>query len=203
MAKKTLPQKNAKISIKVKKAHGEKTVKSVSKGSSVSSGNDAALEALGRELKSLIPKLDVEGLAFLVKQARVHIYNMQVDALNKAAQEANMSAARSKILSNKGKKSLTQAAGKKEPIRIVGNDSGTSFFIYYGNENAIFSKSEMAHLIKMVHSGGTELEIRERLYSWLRRERNDIFSFIPLDNQFDSRLKAIVAIIKKQFKVKK
>jgi hypothetical protein len=193
MARRLVPKKKAKISIKVKKEPVGKTVKSVSKG------NDAALEALGKELRTLIPKLDVEGLAFLVKQARVHLYNMQVDELNKAAQEANLSAERSKILADKTKKA---GAGKKDALRIVGNESGTSFFIYYGNENAIFSKNEMTHLVKMVHAGGTELEICERLYSWFRRERYDLFSFIPMANQFDSRLKTIVAIIKKNFTVK-
>jgi hypothetical protein len=44
----------------------------------------ADTSALAKELRLLIPKLDVEGLSFLVEQAKVHLYNMQVDKINRA-----------------------------------------------------------------------------------------------------------------------
>ena len=40
-------------------------------------------ESLAKELRSLIPKLDEEGLTFLIEQAHIHLYNLQVDSLNK------------------------------------------------------------------------------------------------------------------------
>ena len=36
-------------------------------------------DGLAAELVSLLPSLDAEGLAFLVQQARVHLYNMALD----------------------------------------------------------------------------------------------------------------------------
>jgi hypothetical protein len=50
---------------------------------------DTERESLVKELKSLIPRLDSEGLAFLVEQAKIHLYNMQVDELNKTAAQTS------------------------------------------------------------------------------------------------------------------
>jgi len=161
---------------------------------------DTERELLAKELKGLIPKLDSEGLAFLVEQARVHLYNMQVDELNRAAiaAEASATTAAAKRRSAAGG-SKTQAKPKsgRESYRIVGSESGSSFYLYCPNDEIMFSRGEMSQLIKIANGNGTDLEIRERLFNWFERERRDIFSAISIANKFDDKLKLLLGLIKK------
>ena len=171
------------------------------------SGNDTELESLARELRSLIPKLDTEGLAFLVEQARIHLYNMQVVELNKAAQEADVASLRAgKLASEKRGKKAEKAKGSsksaEDNFRIDGTESGSSYYLHYRNDDLMFSRDEMIHLVKIVNAEGTDLEIRERLYNWFDRERRDAFAVIPIADKFDDRLKALVKLIKKSFKLR-
>jgi len=166
--------------------------KPVKKAAVVNSEADPEKELLARELKSLIPKLDSEGLAFLVEQARVHLYNMQVDELNKAAAKAESTAGKPK----------TQAKPKsgRETYSIVGNEGGNSFYLKCPNDNIIFSGNEMLQLARIANGTGTDLEIRERLYAWLVRERRDVFAAIHIVNKSDDKLKMLAALIKKSVK---
>jgi hypothetical protein len=158
---------------------------------------DRIWENFAKELRELIPKLDSEGLAFLVEQARVHLYNMQVDELNRAAHAADTASARAK------KVKIAASGAQKGRLSFDSNESGTHFYLNYNNDNAIFSKEEITALVKLVYGGETELEVHERLYNWLYRERRDIFSFIPIADKFDDHIKALAKLIKKDFKMKK
>ena len=147
---------------------------------------------LAKELRSLIPKLDSEGLAFLVEQARIHLYNMQVDELNKAAEAANAASSRKGTIAKAGQ-------SKADGFRIDGTDSGSSYYLYYRNGSVMLSRDEMIQLVKIVNANRSELENRELLYNWLARERKDIFALIPIKDQFDERLKILLRYIKKSF----
>jgi len=173
-----------------------KTGKSRAAGKTV----DAQREFLAKELKGLIPKLDSEGLAFLLEQARVHLYNMQVDELNDAAEAANKASARAKSISGKP---VAKEAAKAGNFRITGTESGSSYYLYYGNGDVMFSKNEMVRMVKIVNGEGTDLDIRERLYNWLDRERSDVFAVVPIAGKTDPRLKALAEIIRKNFKLRK
>ena len=179
MAKKTTTVKKAKTSGKVK--------------------TNPAWESMAKELRGLIPKLDAEGLAFLVEQARVHLYNMQVDELNSAAIAADAAASRRGSLA--GKSRAATPAKSPAKLRIDGSESGSSYYIYYGNSHVMFSRGEMIHLVKIANGPGTDLEIRERLYNWFERERKDVFATVPMESKFDGHLKALVGLLKKTFKL--
>ena len=159
---------------------------------------DTERELLAKELKGLIPKLDSEGLAFLVEQARVHIYNMQVDELNRAAIAANKAAAKTRSVSGSAKsKTQTKPKPGREGYSISGSETGSSFYLYCPNDEIMFSRGEMSQLIKIANGNGTDLEIRERLFNWFERERRDIFSAISIANKFDDKLKLLLGLIKK------
>jgi hypothetical protein len=145
-------------------------------------------ERLAAELCSLIPRLDAEGLRFLIEQAQVHLYNMQVEELNKTLTRSRPVAA-----SKTGKLS--------DEIRMEGSASGSSFYLFYHGQSAMFSRDEIIALVKLVNGPGTTLEIAERLYNWFDRERADIFALIPMADKFDDRLKKIARIVKKNFKI--
>jgi hypothetical protein len=163
-------------------------------------------EALAKELKSLIPRLDSEGLQFLIEQAQVHLYNMQADELNQTMERsARAKAAKAAKGAKAGGKTKTAGAGAKAPeaLRIEGSPSGSSFYIVYNGKYVMFSRDEMIHMVSIVSAPVSELEVRENLFAWIERERRDVFESIPIADKFDERLKKTAALLKKNFKVKK
>jgi hypothetical protein len=157
---------------------------------------------LAKELRSLIPKLDEEGLSFLLEQAQIHLHNMEVDRINRA-EAARAEAAPAKTAGRtKPAVSAKTAKGTGEIFRIEGTESGSSYYIVYGNEWIMFSRDEITHLVKLVNAGGSDLETRERLFNWLDRERRDMLGSTGIKDKFDDRLKVLTALIKKTFKVR-
>jgi len=161
---------------------------------------DPERRALAAELQSLIPELDSPGLAFLVNQAKIHLYNMQVDELNKAREAANAAGESSGSAAVKSRAGGKAAAAE---MKILGTDSGSSYYLHYGNNSVMFSRNELIHLVKIANGKGTDSEIRERLYNWFERERKDVFATVPMKDKFDSRLKTLAALIKNNFKLRK
>ncbi|MDR1307566.1 MAG: hypothetical protein LBK74_08340 [Treponema sp.] len=141
-------------------------------------------DILARELRSLIPRLDAEGLSFLVEQARIHLYNMQAEELNKTLAGRAAQPARG------------------DSFRLEGSGSGSSYYIVYNNDWIMFSRDEMAQAARIVSAPGTDMEIRERFYRWLERERRDVLVSIPMADRFDEKLKTLTALIKRNFKAK-
>ena len=175
-------------------------------------GKDPQWELLAGKLRGIIPKLDTEGLAFLVEQAAIHLHNMQVDEHNRAviAAAAKTPAGKSQSTKSPGVKSTagkSQGAVKGKPkggrdgYSLEGTESGSSFYLFCPSDELMFSRNEMAQLVKITGAKGTDLEIRERLYNWFERERRDAFAVIPIADKLDNRLKIIAALIKKNFKV--
>jgi len=181
-----------------------KTGKAAVKPAKKAGKTDAEWQSLADELRGLIPQLDSEGLAFLVEQANVHLYNMQVEELNKTAAAADTASARAASAAKAAgiKRGRGTPKAESDNLRIDGTESGSSYYLHYRNDSAMFSRDEMIHLVKIVNAPGTDLEIRERLYNWLDRERRDIFALIPIADKFDARLKALAALLKKSFKIR-
>jgi len=169
-----------------------KTVSTVKKKSAAKS---KAWDDLAKEMKSLIPKLDEEGLAFLVKQSHIHLYNMQVDALNKTLVKDE----------KRKKEAAAKKTGNKKEEGFSGikiSDSGSSYYIVYNNEWVAFSRDEMTILVKIIFGEGSDLEIREQLYNWLSRERGDLLNCASIGNKFDDKLKTLVRLLKDNFKLR-
>ena len=165
----------------------------------------AEWEALARELKGLIPKLDEEGLAFLVEQAQVHLYNLQVEALNTTLVKNQERAAKA-AASKAGKTPAGKSAGKTtgggfNEIKV--SESGSSYYIVYKTEWIMFSKDEMIKLVNIAAGEGTELDIKERLYNWLSRERSDLLRSAGIAEKFDPKLASLAGLLKKTLKVRK
>jgi len=198
-----------KLTNKVKNNAGRKTRKSVA-GKPVNKANpaDVERESLAKELRGLIPRLDSEGLAFLVEQARIHLYNMQADELNRAAEAAEAARAagaaaeRGKPPAGKAGRSRGSSRAAGDNFRIDTTESGSSYYLHYRNDEVMFSRDEMIRLVKIANGEGTDIEIRERLYNWFDRERTDVFACVPMKDKFDERLKALAALIKKTFKLR-
>jgi hypothetical protein len=168
-----------------------KTIKTTVKKTTV-------IEALSKELKALIPKLDEEGLSFLVKQAHVHLYNMQVDALNQTIIKETQ---RKKANTGKTKTKIEASNSGFTDIKI--SEAGSGYHIQCNNLWISFTSAEITSMVKIALGEGTELEIRGRLYAWLLRERRDLLVTAGIADKFDDKLKALVNLLKKNFKLKK
>ena len=156
-------------------------------------------ESLAKELRSLIPKLDEEGLAFLVEQAQVHLYNLQVDALNNTLiKSQERKAARSSEKASKTGKAGQSTAGSGGFSEIKVSDSGSSYYIVYKTEWIMFTKDEMIKLIKIATGEGSDLEIKERLFNWFARERTDLLRSAGIANKFDNKLLSLAKLLKKK-----
>jgi hypothetical protein len=167
-----------------------------------SGGGSNEKENLAKELKSLIPKLDEEGLAFLVKQAQVHLYNMQVDALNKTMIRDEERTRKS--IAGKNAKPKARSSGDNDFLDIKMSDTGSSYFLLYSNQWISFSKTEIAALAKIaLGNDGTDLEIRERVFNWLSRERNDVLYTASFANKFDNKIISLINLLRENFKIKK
>ena len=159
---------------------------------------------LEKELFSLIPKLDEEGLAFLVEQAQIHLYNMQVDVLNETLIKFQKKA--SQKISGKGT-AKTVSSGRSGGTRrstsidsfneIKASESGASYYIVYNAEWIMFSKSEMLKLKTIACGAGSKLEIKERLFNWFARERKDLLLSAGIASKFDDKLLALAGLLKK------
>jgi len=153
--------------------------------------------SLAKELVSLIPRLDEEGLAFLVKQAHVHLYNMQVQALNqtiiKDAQRKSANAA-------KTRKTIKKSNDGFSEIKM--SDSGSNYYIVYSNEWITFTGQEITSMVKITKGEGTGMEIRERLFNWLARERKDLLVIASIADKSDDKLKSLILLLNKNFKLK-
>jgi hypothetical protein len=147
-------------------------------------------EALAKELRGLIPRLDAEGLSFLIEQAQVHLYNMQAEELSKTLTRAKPGAPE-------------RPPASAGTFRIEGSESGSSYYLIYNNEWIMFSRDEMILIAGIVSAQGTDLEIRDRLFAWFEKERRDVLSSISIKDKFDDKLKKLAALIKKTFKVRR
>jgi len=165
------------------------------------------VEALAKELKSLIPKLNEEGLAFLVKQANIHIYNMQVDALNNTIIKEKQRDIEAAVKSQKTVKTAKTVKTVKIKAETKGftdiNMTGSGYHILYGRLWISFAKGEITTMVKIVKGEGTDLEISERLYNWLSRERSDVLITASITNKFNDDLKTLITLLRKNFKLKK
>jgi hypothetical protein len=175
-----------------------KTVNAKTANSKSTAKKTTVKETLIKEIRGLIPKLDEEGLAFLVKQAHIHLYNMQVDALN---QTIINDVEREKTNKVKTAKKIDVSNENFSDIKI--SETGAGYHIRCNNQWIALTTGEITKMVKIVLGEGSDQEIRERLYSWLSKERADLLSVAGIVNKFDDGIKPLITLLKMSFKLKK
>jgi hypothetical protein len=206
MAAKKAGTKNTSVQVKksVQGAAAEKPAQKSKPAPNEKPAADTEIAALAKELRALIPQLNAEGLQFLIEQAQVHLYNMQVDELNRIMERKATAATRGTKAAKTKSGGKVAANGKKsEELRIEGTESGSSFYIVYRGQYVMFSRNEIAQMVRIAAAPVSELEKREHLFDWFERERRDLFAAVPIADKFDERLKKIAALLTKNFKIKK
>lgn len=170
---------------------------------------ESATLALARELTELIPELDAEGLAFLIEQARVHLYNMRAAELELAAAEADRASnrARNVAATKPGARKGARAVGKTATetgaeFSIQAASDGSAYDLVYQGKWKMFTGDEMLAMVRIVSSKDPVSQLTGRLYRWLLAERSDVINDLALAGLADPRLKMLVSLLRKTFTIK-
>jgi len=146
------------------------------------------------ELLALLPELDEEGVAFLLEQARVHRYNMEVDRLNAIADRA----AEDDEPDASGGTGRAPVA-ERSALRLERSKDGSTYHIVCGSVWKMFTAEEIASLVRIARSDDTESERARRVRSWFARERKDVLVDLGLDGPSIGLALDIVRLFRKSF----
>ena len=144
----------------------------------------AKRELLAKELRKLIPKIDEEGLAFLIKQSHTIIYNLHVDEMNKALARVDRLEQRAT-----GAVKKEEAASEEYGVGVENAPGGGSYVLVLGTARNILSRVEMRKLVAIANTGSDDDARAEQLYSWFRKHRGDVL----FDGRIGSRQNPLLA----------
>ncbi|RKX88130.1 MAG: hypothetical protein DRP59_12485 [Spirochaetes bacterium] len=114
--------------------------------------NDDPRKELRKELRSLIKDIPEEGLLFLIKQANTILYNMRVEELNRAREKLN----------------------KDDGVSIERSSFGRSFILVMAGNRKIMGEDELTKVVRIVFKAEDQKEGAERLFTWFKRNRDDV-----------------------------
>lgn len=151
------------------------------------------------ELKKLISNIDETGLDFLIKQAKVLLHNQEaVEQAASAGKAAPVSrSAKSPAAGNKASK-----GSDKHSIDVTEGKDNSYFVLTVNNSRNFFSLEEMRALVKICHAAGGREDGMGRLYTWLKKNRNDVISNTDIDGSSDPALDTIWSYVVKNYTAK-
>lgn len=147
--------------------------------------------ALLQELKKLIEELDEEGLDFLLEQAHVHRYNMEVERLNEAEER--------KAAREGGGASSGGSAPRAPALRIERSKDGNTYHVVSAGRYKMFSADEMLALVRIAHGNPNTEEAARGLHRWMSRERIDALADLGISGPSDPSLQTLSRLIVKTF----
>jgi hypothetical protein len=186
------------------KAKSEKAKSGKAKSVTAKSRKGELLKLLANAAKDL----DEEGLEFILNQANVLIYNMQVEKLNERMTKAK-SAGR-----GEGKKGTPGSPGKSGEaaaragvqgvgeVEIVEKEESGNFFIVVNNFRILFTREEMRSLVKICHASADAGDASNRLFNWFERNRKDLLIDGGIVSRTHPALESVYEILIKRYKVK-
>lgn len=123
-------------------------------------------DKLLKELQSLLPQVDKEGLSFLIQQTTTIIHNQKVKELNT-----------SRELTENMQRTAAQKKPKKSTAPQVYFEAGknrSSFFLDVNGKRAILDHEELMQMVKIAQVAADSKTACERVYRWLKNNRDDI-----------------------------
>jgi hypothetical protein len=154
---------------------------------------ESTREVLIQKLQALLPALDEEGIAFLVRQATILKQNAEVAALENELEELR----RSDGADAPGKDADESAGGVE--IEQIAQDS---FVIQVGRHRVFFVRDELRKIARIVHAAEDKQSGRRRLYSWFDKERRDFLLDTGIARASDPVLERIFEIVLSRYKPK-
>jgi hypothetical protein len=142
---------------------------------------------LQNELIKSIKELNDEGLLFMIQQANVLKYNMQVDMINREKQ---------KLIGN-------QKSNLKSGVEIIPGEQNRNFIIQLGTARKFLSREDFRSMVLIVQEKDSIKELSSRLFRWMEKERRDILIDCNIRNSSNPLLIELIKQIKSKYKVKK
>lgn len=174
-----------------KKKSGSTDKKTSKSGKSDKSQKDVLL----KELKGLVKNINDEGIAFLIKQAKILLHNMEVD---KRAAERRDSAG--KAIKPDAK---VRAAANKLTLEVKESENSKSYIFVINKARKFFTLEEMRKLVNICHLSGSEKAGMSSLYNWFFNNRKDVLIEIGIGSAGDLALSTIYNYLIKNYTVKK
>jgi hypothetical protein len=155
-----------------------------------------ARKGLEKQLQKIVKDLDEDGIAFLIEQANVLRYNMQVDAANRELQKSKKEPGTKKATSNK---SVTT---DPVSISIEADKDKKSFVLQVGVTRKFITRDELRHMVSISQVEEPEQTISNRMFAWLNKERRDILLDCKIKGKSDPVLVLVIEYLKQHYKVK-
>ncbi len=142
-------------------------------------------ERLTKELKSLLPDIDEDGLIFLIQQANVLVHNRRVEKINREVEAL--------------KKTQDKKAPPKDSeyftIEIQKADNGKTFYIIINGRKHFFDTDEIRKIVELCYRPPTKTSALKYLYQFFHHERDEILYDHKIKNEkspfFDTLFKEI------------
>ncbi|HUX38546.1 MAG TPA: hypothetical protein VMV44_11655 [Rectinemataceae bacterium] len=150
----------------------------------------AQRDALLKELRSMLPKLDTEGLDFLLEQAKTHFYNMEVERANEAQ------ARRSTRQSGKAE----AGSASSSALAVERSESGSSYFVRASGDSIMFTAEEMLSLVRIAHGHEDKIGAARAIGAWLQKERRDVLESLKLPGSSRPALPELAALLQTSFR---
>lgn len=160
---------------------------------------NAAVKKLEADLAALLPQLDEEGLAFLLEQAKVHLHNMEVDRLNREAEE--YARRQAEKMPAAGKKAAGDSVRREFSIRH--SVSAGCYHLTFGGDSKLFTETEMLDLVRLAKARDSAVEVRRRCFAWLQEERSDVLAEWGISSFTSETLADLVRFLQKTFAIRK
>jgi hypothetical protein len=148
---------------------------------------------LHRELIELLDGIDDEGLLFLIEQANILRYNMQVDKINEEKAKLPRN--------NSNDKKSSQEKSKDPAVKILPQENNNSFILQINTVRAFMSRQDFTAMVKVAQSEDGIDEVAKRLFNWFMRERKDILIDANISKSASPLLKEIVKAVREKYKV--
>jgi hypothetical protein len=159
-------------------------------------GKRELLSQLGAAAKGL----DEEGLEFILNQAHVLLYNMQVDKLNERLRKAK--SAVQGVRKKTGPETPDFPGPGPGEVEIVEKHGSGNFFIVVNNYHILFTREEMRSLVKLCHAAADGKEASVRLFNWFNRNRKDLLIDGGIVSGTHPALESIWRIIVSRYRVR-
>jgi hypothetical protein len=158
------------------------------------------------ELRGLLAQaakdLDEGGLEFLLNQANVLVYNMQVERLNDRTRKARDAGRGPGKRDKAGARKAGAGMSGAGEVEIVEKEESGNFFIVVNNFRILFTREEMRSLVKICHAASDERDAGSRLFSWFERNRKDVLIDGGIVSRTHPALQAVHSILVSRYRVK-
>jgi hypothetical protein len=162
------------------------------------SSRSAQAKRLEKELLQALPKLDEEGLLFLLQQAQILVHNAQVDKLNRELAELKHS-----------RRGTGRAAGgaaavpgpSPAAVSIEEAEDKKAFFLALPGTRKVLDLQEMRRVVKICYAAESKSDALRQLYTVFSRERGDILADAKIGGPSSPVLDALFYAVRAKYRL--